>query len=546
MAELSPVTVGAALDAADTLPKGVEGAMDGEKPPMNQLEEFKKAIGPYKERYGHYLTQLKPWRDFIRLSKPEGDIQKRLQVNLTHFQINYAVIFSVQMLAAIVMNPSCLIVMSVLALVWLAFLKKNDDPSWEVSVGGMPLGKTQRWMVLSAITGIVLLCVVGQVFFSAFFFFAMCVLVHGILHPTPELGFGEEVLLFDARALTRMSSPLVAPAVPYGVAPCQMSEFSDLLSMLTKSCGLSASRSDSASVRHRAAVLCVAWAPPTGGRSAPTLASGAADGHVAIWRETRPGSGVWSMVHQMNVPGAVNALAFGAAEPNLVLAVGSGDELGILTLLVRKDILASPVQQAGESWQVKALPAHDGGVADLSWKPVGSPLELATGPAVGRAASSGVGQGASKVRRLVTCGADGRVLVWLGDARGEMWKRERFLDDGPDGVCSAAGLVRSVAWRPNFGLPSSTVAICTEDGLVALWVQDAEGLPWTVQTSWKVQGDARRISWAKAGTFLAVSVQQDGAVLYKESAGGSWLEVASVDETVTSPAPKKSSLEEWE
>ncbi|CAE8722014.1 unnamed protein product, partial [Polarella glacialis] len=297
---------------------------------------------------------------------------------------------------------------------------------------------------------------------------------------------------------------------------------------------------------HRAAVLCVAWAPPTGGRSAPTLASGAADGHVAIWRETRPGSGVWSMVHQMNVPGAVNALAFGAAEPNLVLAVGSGDELGILTLLVRKDILASPVQQAGESWQVKALPAHDGGVADLSWKPVGIPLELATGPAVGRAASSGVGQGASKVRRLVTCGADGRVLVWLGDARGEMWKRERFLDDGPDGVCSAAGLVRSVAWRPNFGLPSSTVAICTEDGLVALWVQDAEGLPWTVQTSWKVQGDARRISWAKAGTFLAVSVQQDGALLYKESAGGSWLEVASVDETVTSPAPKKSSLEEWE
>ncbi|CAE8625536.1 unnamed protein product [Polarella glacialis] len=525
MAELSPVTVGAALDAADTLPKGVEGAMDGEKPPMNQLEEFKKAIGPYKERYGHYLTQLKPWRDFIRLSKPEGDIQKRLQVNLTHFQINYAVIFSVQMLAAIVMNPSCLIVMSVLALVWLAFLKKNDDPSWEVSVGGMPLGKTQRWMVLSAITGIVLLCVVGQVFFSAFFFFAMCVLVHGILHPTPELGFGEEVALKSICA---------------GGCRDDLSPWPGIYLCVTVSKDLVDLRG------HRAAVLCVAWAPPTGGRSAPTLASGAADGHVAIWRETRPGSGVWSMVHQMNVPGAVNALAFGAAEPNLVLAVGSGDELGILTLLVRKDILASPVQQAGESWQVKALPAHDGGVADLSWKPVGSPLELATGPAVGRAASSGVGQGASKVRRLVTCGADGRVLVWLGDARGEMWKRERFLDDGPDGVCSAAGLVRSVAWRPNFGLPSSTVAICTEDGLVALWVQDAEGLPWTVQTSWKVQGDARRISWAKAGTFLAVSVQQDGAVLYKESAGGSWLEVASVDETVTSPAPKKSSLEEWE
>ena len=64
------------------LPAGVQGTMDGEKPPLSQVEELRKAIEPFKlkcqrffewpfcikkKRYGHYLTQLRPWREFIRL-----------------------------------------------------------------------------------------------------------------------------------------------------------------------------------------------------------------------------------------------------------------------------------------------------------------------------------------------------------------------------------------------------------------------------------------------------------------------------------------------
>merc|ERR1740129_893456 len=167
--------------------------MDGEKPPMSQVEEIQKALEPYQKKYGHYLSKMRPWTDFLRLSRPEGDIKRRLEVNLTHYQINYAIIFLIQMISAIVMHPSCLIVICILGLVWMAFLKKNDDPSWEVSVAGMPLGKTQRWMVLGAITAIVLLCVVGQVFFSAAFFSAMLIVVHGILHAVPEDAMPEEV-----------------------------------------------------------------------------------------------------------------------------------------------------------------------------------------------------------------------------------------------------------------------------------------------------------------------------------------------------------------
>jgi general stress protein CsbA len=114
-----------------------------------------------------------------------------LEVNLTHYQINYAILFLLQMVVAIITNPHCLVVICVLVLVWMVFLKKNDDPNWEVNVGGVSLGKTQRWMVLSAITSIVLLCVVGQILFSAAFFCAVLVVIHGILHPAPEVGTEE-------------------------------------------------------------------------------------------------------------------------------------------------------------------------------------------------------------------------------------------------------------------------------------------------------------------------------------------------------------------
>merc|ERR550532_556595 len=142
---------------------------------MSQVDELRVACEAVQKRYGHYLMKLRPWREFLQLSKPEGDLKRRLEVNLTHFQINYAAIFLVQMIIAIITNPRCLIVICVLALVWMAFLKKNDDPKWEVNVGGISLGKTQRWMALSAITAVVFLCVLGQVLFSTAFFCAILV-----------------------------------------------------------------------------------------------------------------------------------------------------------------------------------------------------------------------------------------------------------------------------------------------------------------------------------------------------------------------------------
>lgn len=190
-ADIGLPTVDIKLDDEETpsisqpLPEGLKGTMDGQKPPLSQVEELTQGLGSYQKKYGHYLSKMQPWREFCRVSKPNGDMRARLEANLTHYQINYAVIFLVLMTVSIVINPKCLIVICVLAMVWMGFLKKNDDPNWEVVIGGMPLGKTQRWMGLGAITAIVLLCVVGQIIFSATFFCALLVVAHGVLHPIP-------------------------------------------------------------------------------------------------------------------------------------------------------------------------------------------------------------------------------------------------------------------------------------------------------------------------------------------------------------------------
>merc|ERR1712194_248773 len=185
MTEPKADKIGASSDAA-ALPAGVSGSMDGERPPKNSLEQVQKVLQPYREKYSHYLGQMRPWREFCQWAEPEGDISKRLQSNLTYFQMNYALIFFVQMVIAIITNPKCVAVIVVLTLVWILFLKKNDDVTWELSVAGMPLGKTQRWMILSGITAIVLLCVVGQVLFSAAFFSTILLMCHGIAHPIPD------------------------------------------------------------------------------------------------------------------------------------------------------------------------------------------------------------------------------------------------------------------------------------------------------------------------------------------------------------------------
>eukprot|EP00930_Biecheleria_cincta_P035040 TRINITY_DN24137_c0_g2_i1.p1 TRINITY_DN24137_c0_g2~~TRINITY_DN24137_c0_g2_i1.p1 ORF type:complete len:204 (-),score=27.66 TRINITY_DN24137_c0_g2_i1:235-846(-) len=167
-------------------PEGVAGKMDGEKPPMTRMEDIKETVESLNHKYGHYFAKIKPWREFFQLSKPHGEVKTRLWRNLIDFQMNYALIFLLGMIFTIVLDPKCLVVILSLVLIWVLFLKKNDNPEWHLSVGGLELGKSQRWLVLVTLTGLILFCVVGQALFSVAVCYTGLVVVHGILHPLPE------------------------------------------------------------------------------------------------------------------------------------------------------------------------------------------------------------------------------------------------------------------------------------------------------------------------------------------------------------------------
>lgn len=265
---------------------------------------------------------------------------------------------------------------------------------------------------------------------------------------------------------------------------------------------------------HRAPVLSVSWMQSS--RFASMLASGAADGHVIIWREARPGAPITTQrVHDLNVTSAANVVAFGPAEYGVLLAVAGGDDLGVVTMVTRREMPGG-----GEQWQVKAFAAHEGGVVGLSWAPSSSAAILASGPSVGRAANMAP-------RRFVTGGADGQICVWIGEEQtlGLHWSRECTLSDN----ALPRDEIRDVAWRPNVGIPSSLIASCTQGGVVAIWAQDILGMPWRLQCHWKVDGDARRLAWSKAGALLAVSVGEEGSLLYQETKEGPWKLITALD-----------------
>mmetsp|Transcript_45758 Transcript_45758/g.106246 ORF Transcript_45758/g.106246 Transcript_45758/m.106246 type:complete len:204 (+) Transcript_45758:66-677(+) len=179
--------IGSATTDLDTpLPKGLDGTMDGERPPMSKMEEIKKIFSGVQEKYGHYVSHMKPWREFFTLSKPNNDLQARLRANVVYFQINYMMITAATIVVYIITDVRSVMCIAVMSLIWMAFLKKNEDPNWEVNIGGMPLGKSQRQVVLGCISVIALICASAERVFAALFTAIILVCAHGVLHVIPE------------------------------------------------------------------------------------------------------------------------------------------------------------------------------------------------------------------------------------------------------------------------------------------------------------------------------------------------------------------------
>lgn len=254
---------------------------------------------------------------------------------------------------------------------------------------------------------------------------------------------------------------------------------------------------------HEGPVWEVAWAHPKFGS---ILASCSYDKKVIIWQESGQG---WEKKYEHAVhESSVNAIAWAPHEfEELTLACGSSD--GDVSILTCTDNVWSCVKIQG---------AHQLGCTSVSWAPALLP-------------AAGVQAQGSRVltKRFISGGCDSLAKIWaFREDRG--WVLEQSLQGHTDWV-------RDVSWAPGIGLPSSTIATCSQDCSVIIWTQDKSASEeWNKHVLKTFGSCVWRVSWSITGNILAVSCADNKVSLWKEALDGEWNCVSEMNESAGTSA----------
>ncbi|XP_019628172.1 PREDICTED: protein SEC13 homolog [Branchiostoma belcheri] len=260
---------------------------------------------------------------------------------------------------------------------------------------------------------------------------------------------------------------------------------------------------------HEGPVWQLAWAHPMYGN---ILASCSYDRKVIIWKET---NGQWDRLYEYaNHDSSVNSVCWAPHEFGLMLACGSSD--GAVSIIS---------STADGQWDTKKINnAHTIGCNAVSWCPA-----VAAGSLVDQPSS----QRPQQTRRFVTGGCDNLVKIWREEDG--QWKEEQKLEAHSDWV-------RDVAWAPSIGLPTQTIASCSQDGRVIIWKSE-DGTSWTSKVLNKFPDVVWHVSWSITGNILAVSGGDNKVSLWKESLEGQWVCVSDVNkgqgQTIAPAEPQK-------
>ncbi len=73
------------------------------------------------------------------------------------------------------------------------FLKKNADPDWQVTAGGVTFGPSQRWLVMFSVTSLVVVFWCGSAVISNALWFLMFLCLHGFFHQIDDAAMAEEL-----------------------------------------------------------------------------------------------------------------------------------------------------------------------------------------------------------------------------------------------------------------------------------------------------------------------------------------------------------------
>jgi len=173
--------------------------------------------------------------------------------------------------------------------------------------------------------------------------------------------------------------------------------------------------------------------------------------------------------------------------------------------------------------EVKRIPnCHDGGCNAISWGPSVPPSALIPSESSFE----------SYQKTFVTGGCDNLVKIWKysDEEKGGSgsWVLEETLLGHKDWV-------RDVAWAPSVGLPLSTIASCSQDGIVKIWRKEVGNGGFSIQYQsnelYQFPDVVWHVSWSFTGNILAVSGGDNEVTLWKESEDNKWEKISEVNKT---------------
>lgn len=163
----------------------IKGAMDGIRIPANQFEALKTIVVAQLGQYSGVTKSVRPWREFIIVSKPPSSadqILKKIQTNVTYYRSNYIMLVVVFLLVSLLTSPSVLFLFALIGAGWAYLLKKSEDPEYVMIVAGIPLAKQQRTIAASALTGLLILIFAGSLILSVLGMSAAAVGAHALVN----------------------------------------------------------------------------------------------------------------------------------------------------------------------------------------------------------------------------------------------------------------------------------------------------------------------------------------------------------------------------
>ncbi|KAG5500390.1 hypothetical protein JKF63_03482 [Porcisia hertigi] len=280
-----------------------------------------------------------------------------------------------------------------------------------------------------------------------------------------------------------------------------------------------------------ATVTCVSWAPPVFYPAAIVTCT-EPNNEVALWCDVG-NDAQYRKIYNYTLATSGWCVAWAPQEYGKLFAVGCADGMVVV-------FTGGP----DGTWDIHSFESHPRGCSSLTFAPffppgalLMAPLEKDVGDIPGNAPPMPL-----TPPRLVTCGGGRFVKLWThsfarppggedGAPLESLWTSMEL--EAPEASNTPAW--REVCWAPNLGLPYTYIAAGSEDGLVAVWVQDGPvSNPWQCRLLPPPHGtpgeSVTKLSWSLVGTFLLVSYADGTVAMWKETSNnGAWRVVSELE-----------------